>query len=200
MEDPGAAQVDNATVDSALRKAINEQNVDAVRRLLATPGYRFPATRSAVFCLVAAQRVTVGHGRSAHADPPSVQLYRRRGRDMLLALVAACDEDALCRRTLHRNFLDLDRDEAVTKLKGELIFPGMTALHHFAWNGDVEAVQTILDLPQCMSLTHRLFLLRDDALFLKCLEYCWFLDPLKRVPSETDYRRAFGTAATEPES
>ena len=50
------------------------------------------------------------------------------------------------------------------------------------------------------SLTHRLFLLRDDALFLKCLEYCWFLDPWKRVPSETDYRRAFGTAATEAES
>ena len=144
MEDPGAAQVDNATVDSALRKAINEQNVDAVRRLLATPGYRFPATRSAVFSLVAAQ--SVGHGQSARGDPPSAL---RRGRDMLLALVAACDEDALCRRTLHRNFLDLDRDEAVTKLRQELIFPGMTALHHFAWNGDVEAVQTILDLPQC---------------------------------------------------
>ena len=51
-----------------------------------------------------------------------------------------------------------------------------------------------------LSLTHRLFLLRDDALFLKCLEYCWFLDPWKRVPSETDYRRAFGAADTEPES
>ena len=51
MEDTGAAQFDNATVDKALRKAINEQNVDAVRRLLATPGYRFPATRSAVFSL-----------------------------------------------------------------------------------------------------------------------------------------------------
>ena len=49
-------------------------------------------------------------------------------------------------------------------------------------------------------MTHRLFLLRDDALFLKCLEYCWFLDPWKRYPSETDYRRAFGTAATESES
>ena len=47
---------------------------------------------------------------------------------------------------------------------------------------------------------HRLFLLRDDALFLKCLEYCWFLDPWKRVPSETDYRRAFGAADTESES
>jgi hypothetical protein len=51
MEDDtgGAAQFDNATVDSALRKAINEQNVDAVRRLLATPGYRYPATPTAVF-------------------------------------------------------------------------------------------------------------------------------------------------------
>ena len=100
MEDTGAAQFDNATLDSALREAITDQDVDAVRRLLATPGYRFPATPTAVSSLVAAQRVTVGHGRSAHADPPSVQLYRRRGRDMLLALVAACDEDALCRRTL----------------------------------------------------------------------------------------------------
>ena len=90
MEDTGgAAQFDNATVDKALRKAITDQDVDAVRRLLATPGYRYPATPTAVFSLVAAQRVTVGHGRSAHADPPSVQLYRRRGRDMLLALVAA---------------------------------------------------------------------------------------------------------------
>ena len=145
--DPGAAQVDHATVDSALREAITDQDVDAVRRLLATPGYRFPTTRS-VFCLAATQ--SVGHVDqipSARADPPSV--CRRRGRDMLLALVAACDEDALCRRTLHRAYVDLDRDEAVTKVKKELIFPGITALHHFAWNGDVEAVQTILDLPQC---------------------------------------------------
>ena len=148
MEDTGgAAQFDNATVDSALREAITDQDVDAVRRLLATPGYRFPATPTAVFSLLAAQSVTVGHGQSAHADPPNV--CRRRGRDMLLALVAACDEDALCRRTLHRKFVDLDRDEAVTKVRQELIFPGITALHHFAWNGDVEAVQTILDLPQC---------------------------------------------------
>ena len=93
MEDPGAAQFDNATVDSALREAITDQDVDAVRRLLATPGYRFPATPTAVFSLLAAQSVTVGHGRSAHADPSSVQLYRRRGREMLLALVAACDEE-----------------------------------------------------------------------------------------------------------
>ncbi len=98
----------NATVDSALREAITDQDVDAVRRLLATPGYRFPATPTAVFSLVAAQSVTVRHGQSAHADPPSV--CRRRGRDMLLALVAACDEDALCRRTLHRNFVDLELD------------------------------------------------------------------------------------------
>ena len=48
MEDPGAAQFDNATVDSALREAITDQDVDAVRRLLATPGYRFPATPTAV--------------------------------------------------------------------------------------------------------------------------------------------------------
>ena len=51
-----------------------------------------------------------------------------------------------------------------------------------------------------LTMTHRLFLLRDDALFLRCLEYCWFLDPWKRYPSETDYRRAFGAADTEPES
>ena len=51
-----------------------------------------------------------------------------------------------------------------------------------------------------LSLTHRLFLLRDDALFLRCLEYCWFLDPLKRVPSETDYARVRATADTESES
>ena len=130
MEDPGAAQFDNATVDSALREAITDQDVDAVRRLLATPGYRFPTTRS-VFCLAATQ--SVGHVDqipSARADPPSV--CRRRGRDMLLALVAACDEDALCRRTLHRKYVDLDCDEAVTKVKKELIFPGITALHHFA--------------------------------------------------------------------
>ena len=51
-----------------------------------------------------------------------------------------------------------------------------------------------------LTMTHRLFLLRDDALFLRCLEYCWFLDPWKRYPSETDYRRAFGAADTESES
>ena len=97
MEDPGAAQVDYATIEKALRKAINEQDVNAVRRLLATPGYRFPATPSAVWSLVFAQ--SIGRGQSANADPPSA--CRRRGRDVLLALVAACDEEALCRRTLH---------------------------------------------------------------------------------------------------
>ena len=51
-----------------------------------------------------------------------------------------------------------------------------------------------------LSLTHRLFLLRDDALFLRCLEYCWFLDPWKRYPSETDYARVRANADTEPES
>ena len=51
-----------------------------------------------------------------------------------------------------------------------------------------------------LSLTHRLFLLRDDALFLRCLEYCWFLDPLKRVPSETDYAIVRAAADTECES
>ena len=52
MEDPGAAQFDNATVEKALHKAITDQDVDAVRRLLATPGYRFPATPTAVFSLL----------------------------------------------------------------------------------------------------------------------------------------------------
>ena len=51
-----------------------------------------------------------------------------------------------------------------------------------------------------LSLVHHLFLLRDDALFLKCLEYCWFLDPWKRVPSETDYAKVRATADTECES
>ena len=32
-----------------------------------------------------------------------------------------------------------------------------------------------------LSLTHRLFLLRDDALFLRCLEYCWFVDTERRL-------------------
>ena len=88
MEDPGAAQFDNATVDSALREAITDQDVDAHRR-------------------------------------------------------ASCAD---------------------------------------------------------LSLTHRLFLLRDDAPFLRCLEYCWFLDPLKRVPSETDYAKVRANADTECES
>ena len=122
-DDTGAAQFDNATVDKALRKAINEQNVDAVRRLLATPGYRFPATRSAVFSLFVAQGV--GHGLSADADPQRV--CRRRGRDMLLALVAACDEDALCRRTLHE--LDAPplpppRRRALPQVPRVLLVPG----------------------------------------------------------------------------
>jgi len=30
-------------------------------------------------------------------------------------------------------------------------------------------------------MTHRLFLLRDDALFLRCLEYCWFVDTDRRM-------------------
>ena len=32
-----------------------------------------------------------------------------------------------------------------------------------------------------LTMTHRLFLLRDDALFLRCLEYCWFVDTERRL-------------------
>ena len=32
-----------------------------------------------------------------------------------------------------------------------------------------------------LTMTRRLFLLRDDALFLRCLEYCWFVDTERRL-------------------
>ncbi|CAH0379600.1 unnamed protein product [Pelagomonas calceolata] len=38
------------------------------------------------------------------------------------------------------------------------------------------------------SLTHRLFNLRDDALFLRVLGFCWFLNPGARVPCGHDYQ------------
>ena len=37
------------------------------------------------------------------------------------------------------------------------------------------------------SLAHGLFNLRDDAIFLRVLGYCWFLNPRKRRPSLYDY-------------
>ena len=39
------------------------------------------------------------------------------------------------------------------------------------------------------SLTHRLFNLRDDAIFLHVLSFCWFLDPRRRVASVWDIQR-----------
>ena len=39
------------------------------------------------------------------------------------------------------------------------------------------------------SLTHRLFNLRDDAIFLHVLGFCWFLDPRRRVASVWDIQR-----------
>ena len=36
-------------------------------------------------------------------------------------------------------------------------------------------------LDAILTMTHRLFLLRDDALFLRCLEYCWFVDTERRL-------------------
>ena len=67
-------------IDAALlREAIDAQDVDAVRRLLATPSYQFPATRSAVFCLVAAQ--SVGDvDQTALGRPAVVRAILRDGR------------------------------------------------------------------------------------------------------------------------
>ena len=39
------------------------------------------------------------------------------------------------------------------------------------------------------SLTHRLFNMRDDAIFLHVLSFCWFLDPRRHVASEWDIQR-----------
>ena len=39
------------------------------------------------------------------------------------------------------------------------------------------------------SLTHRLFNMRDDAIFLRVLGFCWFLDPRRHVASEWDIQR-----------
>ena len=159
MEDPGAAQFDNATVDSALRKAINNQDVDAVRRLLATPGYRFPATRSAVFSLGNFKANPLRDG----TWPCTVFLLECVNAGSFKAWRAERAREMLFLRRL------------------------FTRQHRHASRDD-------------LSLTHRLFLLRDDALFLRCLEYCWFLDPWKRYPSETDYARVRANADTEPES
>ena len=40
------------------------------------------------------------------------------------------------------------------------------------------------------SLTHRLFNMRDDAIFLRVLGFCWFLDPHRRVVTEWDILRS----------
>ena len=39
------------------------------------------------------------------------------------------------------------------------------------------------------SLAHGLFNLRDDAIFLRVLGFCWFLNPRKRRPSPYDWDR-----------
>ena len=38
------------------------------------------------------------------------------------------------------------------------------------------------------TVVHRLFNMRDDALFLRVLGYCWFLNPQGRVPCAHDYQ------------
>ena len=71
MEDPGAARLsrfDEAVNDSLLRGAIIDQDVDGVRRFLATPGYRFPATPSAVACAVGRPAVVRAILRDGRAD------------------------------------------------------------------------------------------------------------------------------------
>ena len=52
------------------------------------------------------------------------------------------------------------------------------------------------------SLTHRLFNLRDDAIFLHVLSFCWFLDPRRHVASghpahQTTQGRKSNEEATE---
>lgn len=152
MDEQLDLSITNASIQVILGKLIRAHDVDGVRRLVATvsstPGYRIPESAIPI-----AHRA--GHafqGASLHDAPADV--CRRRARDMLVALVEACDEDALCVRACCHEYLDA-QPIIEWSVRGELAAKqwlesgAVTALHHFAWNGDEEAVRIILAHPEC---------------------------------------------------
>ena len=108
-------------LDAILERLVRAADVEGVRRLIevSTPeGYRIPAA-----CLRAAQQTayvfdSTGPGalerrtleaRSACYSDPMVVDHRRRAFDVLITLVVAADEEALCTRGLSAKFLAVFR-------------------------------------------------------------------------------------------
>ena len=142
---------DEFGLDAILEQLVRAADVEGVRRLIevSTPeGYRVPAA-----CLRAAQQAayvfdSVGReketvlARSACYSDQMVVDHRRRAFDVLITLVVAADEEALCTRGLAVRFL-----ASGSLSRRGIISWGMTALHQLAWNGDVSALARVLALP-----------------------------------------------------
>ena len=110
---------DEFGLDAILERLVRAADVEGVRRLIevSTPeGYRVPAA-----CLRAAQQTAYAFdstgastanrllvARSACYSDPMVVDHRRRAFDILITLVVAADEEALCTRGLSAKFLPSD--------------------------------------------------------------------------------------------
>ena len=133
-------------LDAILEQLVRAADVEGVRRLIevSTPeGYRVPAA-----CLRAAQQTAYAFDNTGTSEPevlgrtlvarsacysdPMVVDHRRRAFDVLITLVVAADEEALCTRGLSAKFLASDS----LSWRGVISW-GITALHQLAWNGDV---------------------------------------------------------------
>ena len=110
-------------LDAILEQLVRAADVEGVRRLIevSTPeGYRVPAA-----CLRAAQQTAYAFDNTGTSEPevlgrtlvarsacysdPMVVDHRRRAFDVLITLVVAADEEALCTRGLSAKFLAVFR-------------------------------------------------------------------------------------------
>ena len=113
---------DEFGLDAILEQLVRAADVEGVRRLIevSTPeGYRVPAA-----CLRAAQQTAYAFDNTGTSEPevlgrtlvarsacysdPMVVDHRRRAFDVLITLVVAADEEALCTRGLAVRFLASD--------------------------------------------------------------------------------------------
>ena len=189
--------VDEFGLDAILEQLVRAADVEGVRRLIevSTPeGYRVPAA-----CLRAAQQTAYAFdsvglekdtvlARSACYSDPMVVGEPLRGLDGLLESVKEWYEStgrvmpSVQRLTHGGAWPCFEWLLTVVNTGGSVR----------AWRA--EQARELLFLKRLvkrardrkraraeLTMTHRLFLLRDDALFLRCLEYCWFVDTERRL-------------------
>ena len=149
---------------AVLKQLIKSADVEGVRKHLELIDYHDEAVSAHHLGLAARLPFSVQYGDATQAT------QSQRGREVLLLLVAAADEQTLGQcvvNTVHwtptyspgrrgPDFPSYDDTDP-----GGCIPTCVTVLHQFAWDGDVDAVAMFLALPQCTTRLVNATTLRD---------------------------------------